>query len=327
MRIHIQNHPNDGNPRATPTLWHEAVARAGRKGVGLEISFGETEAEFAAAIGEADALITSSRVVQANLPGADAARLKLVFLTHAGVDSLAKGNFIPAGVTLLNNSGAHGAKAAEFALMAVLMLANHLPLFGDQQRQELWQRKLASSVAGRRATIIGLGAIGGAIAHLLKGLGMHVTGVRTNAEPHPHCDDVVATGNLDNVLPGTEFLVLAAPLTAQTTGMLDRKRIGLMPAHAGVVNIGRGELVEQDALLDALDAGALAGAVLDVTTPEPVPPGHRLWKTRNLILTPHMSSGDPLTYIPRSLDIFLDNIDAFRAGRPLPNKVDLARGY
>lgn len=327
MRVHIQNHPNDGNPRATLPLWQEAVARAGRKGAGLQISLGETEADFAAAIGDVDALITSSRVVQNHLPGADAARLKLVFLTHAGVDSLAKGDFIPPGVTLLNNSGAHGVKAAEFALMGVLMLANHLPLFGDQQRQELWQRKLASSVSGRRATIIGLGSIGGLIAHRLKDLGMHVTGVRTKAEPHPHCDDVVATGDLDRVLPETEFLVLIAPLTPQTDRMLDRKRIGLLPAHAGVVNIGRGELVEQDALLDALDAGALAGAVLDVTTPEPVPPGHRLWKTPNLVLTPHMSSGDPLTYIPRSLDIFLDNIDAFRAGRPLPNEVDLARGY
>lgn len=327
MRIHIQNHPSDGNPRATLPQWHEAVARAGDKGAGLEISIGETEAEFAGAIGEVDALITSSRVVQNYLPGADAARLKLVFLTHAGVDSLAKGNFIPPGVTLLNNSGAHGAKAAEYALMAVLMLANHMPLFGDQQRQELWQRKLASSVTGRRATIIGIGAIGSAIAQWLKAFGMHVTGVRTSASPHPHCDHVVANTDLDSVLPETEFLIIVAPSTPQTFQILNRDRIALLPAHAGVVNIGRGELVEQDALLDALDAGALAGAVLDVTTPEPVPPGHRLWKTRNLILTPHMSSGDPLTYIPRSLDIFLDNIDAFRAGRPLPNEVDLGRGY
>ncbi|RDJ25174.1 D-2-hydroxyacid dehydrogenase [Bosea caraganae] len=327
MRIHIQNHPNDGNPRATLEQWHEAVARAGDKGRGLEISIGHTEDEFSAAAGAMNALITSSRVVQNFLPAVTAPSLKLVFLTHAGVDSLAKGSFIPPGVTLLNNSGAHGAKAAEFALMAVLMLANHLPLFGDQQRQELWQRKLASSVAGRRVTIIGIGSIGGAIAQLLKGLGMHVTGVRTSTEPHPHCDRVVATSDLDKALPETEFLVLVAPLTPQTFEMLNRHRIGLLPAGAGVVNIGRGELVEQDALLDALDSGALGGAVLDVTTPEPVPPGHRLWKTRNLILTPHMSSGDPLTYIPRSLDIFLDNIDAHRAGRPLPNEVDLARGY
>lgn len=327
MRVHIQNHQNDGNPRATIEQWHEAVARAGERGRGLEISIGQSEADFAVAIGEVNALITSSRVVQNLLPAADAAKLELIFLTHAGVDSLTKGDFIPPGVTLLNNSGAHGAKAAEFALMAVLMLANHMPLFADQQREELWKRKLASALAGRRATIIGIGAIGGAIAQWLEAFGMHVTGVRTSAEPHPHCDRVVANTDLDGVLPQTEFLVIVAPSTPQTFQILNRHRIGLLPPHAGVVNIGRGELVEQDALLDALDQGALAGAVLDVTTPEPIPPGHRLWKTRNLILTPHMSSGDPLTYIPRSLDIFLDNIDAHRTGRPLPNRVDLARGY
>lgn len=327
MRVHIQNHPDDGNPRATLAQWQDAVARAGQKAHGLETSFGETAADFAAVIGEVDALITTSRVVQNYLPSAEPTQLKLIFLTHAGVDSLAKGRFIPAGVTLLNNSGAHGVKAAEYALMAVLMLANHMPLFAGQQREGRWHRKLASSVAGRRATIVGLGAIGGVIAQRLKALGLHVTGVRTRAEPHPHCDDVIATDDLDRILTATEFLVLIAPLTPQTTHLLDRRRIALLPPQAGVVNIGRGELVEQDALLDALDAGALAGAVLDVATPEPVPAGHRLWTTPNLVLTPHMSSGDPLTYIPRSLDIFLDNIEAFRAGRPLPNAVDLARGY
>ena len=327
MRVHIQNHADDGNPRAVPAQWQEAVARAGDKARGLEISFGETAVDFAAVIGEVEALITSSRVVKTHLQDSDPGRLKLIFLTHAGVDSLSQGRMIPAGVTLLNNSGAHGVKAAEYALMAVLMLANHMPFFARQQNEQSWRRKLASSVAGRRATIVGLGAIGGVIAQRLKELGLHVTGVRTRAEPNPFCDDVIATADLDTVLPDTEFLVLVAPLTPQTMHLLDRRRIGLLNRHAGVINIGRGELVEQDALLDALDRGALAGAVLDVTTPEPVPAGHRLWTTPNLVLTPHMSAGDPLTYIPRSLDIFLDNIDAFRAGRPLPNAVDLDRGY
>lgn len=327
MRVHIQNHSDDGNPKASLQQWQAAIARAGEAAEGVEVSIGTGEAEFFAAIGEAQALITSGRVVQNFLPRATVPKLELVFLTHAGVDSLAKGNFIPPGVRLLNNSGAHGVKAAEYALMAVLMLANHLPFFADQQRQGFWQRKLASSVEGRRATIIGTGAIGGAIARWLKSFGMHVTGVRTSATPHPHCDRVVAHADLDGVLPETEFLVLVAPLTPQTFQILDRRRIGLLPSHVGIVNIGRGELVEQDALLDALDAGALAGAVLDVTTPEPVPPGHRLWQTRNLILTPHMSAGDPLTYIPRSLDIFFENLVAHRAGRALPNEVDLARGY
>lgn len=327
MRIHIQNHPDDANPKISLDQWRDAVARAGDWARELEVSLGSNDAEFAAGIADAKAMISAGRVLMNLLPAVPAPALELIFLTHAGVDSLAKGNYVPTGVKLLNNSGAHGVKAAEYALMAVLMLANHLPFFGDRQREGVWDRKLASSVADRRATIVGIGAIGGAIAQWLKAFGMHVTGVRTSAEPHPHCDAVVATDDIDSVLPQTEFLVLVAPLTPRSREILNRHRIGLLPAHAGVVNIGRGELVEQEALLDALDAGKLAGAVLDVMIPEPIPPGHRLWRTRNLTLTPHMSAGDPLTYMPRSLDIFLDNLAAYRAGRALPNEVDLTRGY
>jgi glyoxylate/hydroxypyruvate reductase len=151
--------------------------------------------------------------------------------------------------------------------------------------------------------------------------------VRTRAEPHPDCERVVAAGDLDAVLPATEFLVLACPLTPRTRGLLDRRRVGLLPRGAGVVNIGRGELVEQEALLDALDDGHLSGAVLDVFVPEPVPPGHRLWRTPNLVMTPHMSAGDPQTYNLRSLVIFLENLRALEEGRRPPNRVDLARGY
>jgi glyoxylate/hydroxypyruvate reductase len=121
--------------------------------------------------------------------------------------------------------------------------------------------------------------------------------------------------------------VLACPSTPRTFELLNRRRLALLPRGAGVVNIGRGELVEQEALLDALDEGHLAGAVLDVVTPEPVPPGHRLWRTRHLVMTPHMSAADPLTYNRRTLAIFFVNLAAYREGRPLPNRVDLAAGY
>jgi len=109
--------------------------------------------------------------------------------------------------------------------------------------------------------------------------------------------------------------------------MLDRRRIALLRPGAGVVNMGRGALIDQDALCDALDTGHLGGAVLDVFTPEPVPTGHRLWTTSNLIMTPHVSADDPATYNPRSLDIFLDNLRALRNGQAMPNRFNLDRGY
>jgi phosphoglycerate dehydrogenase-like enzyme len=138
---------------------------------------------------------------------------------------------------------------------------------------------------------------------------------------------VITVADLDHVLPRTEFLVLACPLTDATRGMIDRRRLNLLPRGAGVVNIGRGALIDQDALCDLLDDGHLSGAVLDVFTPEPIPAGHRLWTTRNLIVSPHTAADDPNTYNARSLDMFIDNLRAWREGTAMPNLFDTARGY
>jgi phosphoglycerate dehydrogenase-like enzyme len=326
MRIHIQNHPLDGNPRATLQQLQEAAARAGEDA--LNASIGESDEDFLRHIGDVDVMITSSRVVR-RLTSVAAPRLKLIFLTHAGLDSLADLSDADAlrGVAILNNSGAHAEKAGEYGTMAALMLAHRMPLFATQQRHEVWERRLSPSVRGRCAVVVGLGAIGSAVAANLDRFGMRVIGVRTRAGAHPHCAQVVASRDLDSVLPQAEFLVLACPLTPETAGLMDRRRIDLLPPDAGIVNIGRGELVDQDALLDALDSGRLSGAVLDVFDREPVPPGHRLWRTGNLTMTPHISAGDPVTYIPRSLDIFFRNLACFRRGERMPNQVDLRRGY
>jgi phosphoglycerate dehydrogenase-like enzyme len=182
-------------------------------------------------------------------------------------------------------------------------------------------------LAGRTITIVGLGTLGGATAEHAARFGMRVIGVRANPAPHPACERVIGTNTLDDVLPDTEFLVLACPLTDATRNLLDRRRLALLPPGASLLNIGRGGLLDQDALCDALDSGALSGAVLDVFTPEPIPPGHRLWTTPNLIISPHTSADDPATYNPYSLDIFLDNLRAWRDGESLPNRFDIARGY
>jgi phosphoglycerate dehydrogenase-like enzyme len=156
---------------------------------------------------------------------------------------------------------------------------------------------------------------------------MRTTGVRTRAVAHPDFDAVVAVDAIDSVLPQTDFLLLAAPLTPETNGMIDRRRLELLPVGAGVINIGRGALLEQDALCDLLDSGHLGGAVLDVFVPEPIPTGHRLWTTRNLVITPHVAADDPATYARHSLQIFLRNLAAFERGEAMPNRFDTARGY
>jgi phosphoglycerate dehydrogenase-like enzyme len=326
MRIHLQNPDNDPLFDFSETMWQAAAARAPDIGLGHHVTVGATAADFHAAIADAEALVCDAGVVKAFFP-CSAPRLKLLFVTNAGLDRLAPFDWLPPGVVLMNNRGTHATKSGEFGLMALLLLANRVPEMVTHQRAGRWQKLWGAAVAGRAVTVIGLGTLGGTTAAQASRIGMAVTGVRANPAPHPGCARVVGSEALDDVLPETEFLVLACPLTAATRGIIDRRRLGLLPDGAGVVNIGRGELIDQDALCDRLDQGHLSGAVLDVFTPEPIPDGHRLWTTPNLIISPHTSADDPATYNPVSLDIFLDNLRAWRDGRPLPNRFDTARGY
>ncbi len=326
MRIHIQNPADDPLFLFSRAMWDAAVARAPDVGTGHDVTIGDSDADFATGIAEAEALITEVGVVAAHFP-CPAPRLKLLFITNAGLDRLAPFDWVAPGVAVLNNSGVHATKAGEFAIMSMLMLANRVPEMVTHQRAGQWHKLWGAGLEGRRVTVVGLGSLGGAAAMQAARFGMHVTGVRATAAPHSHCAEVVPTADIDRVLPHTEFLVLACPLTDATRGLITRDRLKLLPRDAGVVNIGRGALVDQDVLCDLLDDGHLSGAVLDVFTPEPIPPGHRLWHTRNLIISPHTSADDPHTYNPRSLDLFFENLRAWREGRPMPNRFDPARGY
>ena len=322
MRIHLQNPIDDPLFHFSRAMWDEASGPA----IGHAATIGSTQADFDAAMTEAEALVCDAGIVKAYFP-CSAPNLKLLFVTNAGLDRLAPFDWLPPGVALMNNRGTHAAKAGEFGIMAVLMLANRVPAMVTHQRAGRWQKLWGAVLAGRRITIVGLGTLGGAVAEHAHRFAMSVTGVRTRTTPHPHCERAIAATDLDNVLPTTEFLVLACPLTDATRGLMDRRRLGLLPAGAGIVNIGRGELLDQDALCDLLDNGHLSGAVLDVFTPEPIPEGHRLWTTPNLVISPHTSADDPATYNPRSLDIFIRNVRAYLAGEKLPNLFDTERGY
>ena len=324
MRVHVHTAPEQ-RASLTEAIWRDACARHPDVGAGHEISFGHSVDALAAALPSTELLISTSTLPRP-LP-APAPDLRLIFLTYAGVDRLQPLDWIPDGVVLLNNSGAHGARAGEFAIMSILMLANHVPTFVADQRERRWDRRLATVLAGRSLTIIGLGGLGDAAAIRAGQFGMTVTGVRTRAARHPHCARVVATEDLDAVLGTTEFLLLACPLTPATRHLLDRRRIGLLPPGAFVINIGRGPLLEEDALADALESGRLGGAVLDVFDQEPPPPDHRFWATPNLMMTPHISCDDAGRYFPNSLDVLMRNLRAIAAGEDPPNRVDPALGY
>lgn len=326
MRIHVQNPADDPLGPITPELWARVASRAGEDRSGHVVSFASDRAGYEAALGEAEALVTDKDVLAGLLP-LRAPRLKLLFVANAGLDNLAPFDWLPPGVALLNNRGAHAAKAGEFGVMAVLMLANRVPEMVTHQRAGRWRKLWGTVLNGRRMTVIGLGALGGAVAAHGARFGLRVTGVRAHPAPHSNCTEVIGPDHLDRALGTTEFLVLACPLTPATRDLMDRRRLSLLPAGAGVVNIGRGPLLDQEALCDLLDSGHLSGAVLDVFDPEPIPPGHRLWNTPNLIISPHTAADDPTTYYALSLERFFADLRALREGRALPTSFDTTRGY
>lgn len=321
MHIHIQNRPHASFVPVT-----QDVVDAVAAGSGHVFSLSRDDAGFAAALPTMEVLATTADQLKARFP-CDAPRLRLVYLLHAGLDELEGSDLLPPGVLLLNNSGAHARKAGEFVLMATLMLANGLPGYIAQQRQHIWQPHFARSLAGLRITVIGVGGLGSGVARAMRPLGVRLTGVRNSPLPHADFDAITPVSALDAALEATDVLVLAAPLTRATRGMIGAAQLSRLPPQAGIVNIGRGELIDQPALIRALHAGDIAGAVLDVQEAEPVPQGDPLWDAPNLVVTPHISCSDPDTYGAETLRILLDNLAMMARGETPANLVDLSRGY
>jgi phosphoglycerate dehydrogenase-like enzyme len=320
MHIHIHNEP--GGIDLPITLGDLAAAGI----AGHHVTIGSEPEDFNAQAATVEALVAPPWELK-RFDLFAAPRLRLVQTTSAGVDSLAPFDRIPGTAILANNRGTHAEKAGEYALMAMLMLVNRIPAFATAQRAQVWRRDACGLLAAQRVTIIGLGSLGGAAAMQASRLGAAVTGIRQSGAPHPHCKRVLPPAAIDAVLRETDILLLACPLTAATRNLLSAARIALLPAGAGVINIGRGGLVDETALLDALECCALGGAVLDVFHQEPLPPGHRAWDVKNLIITPHMSSDDPSTYNAATLQIFRRNLDSLENGALPPTAVDRVKGY
>ena len=185
------------------------------------------------------------------------------------------------------------------------------------------------SIYGRTVLVLGMGDIGGAFGKQCKALGAKVIGVRrTDAAKPDYADAVHLISDLDQLLPEADIVAITLPGTEATRGLLDRRRIGLMKPGAVLLNAGRGYIVDTEALCDALECGALAGAGLDVVDPEPLPEGHRLWQIPTAVVTPHIAGGYHLKEThTRIVGIFVENLRRFLAGEPLKNQVDFAAGY
>ena len=258
--------------------------------------------------------------------------LRWFALCYAGVEAyLPDSGWANPECLFTNSAGAYGVTISEHVIMVLLMLLRRMPQVQRRMANRQWHRvEHIRSIRDLKLTVVGMGDIGTHVARTARAMGAQVTGVRRDLgkAADPAFSRVCPLEQLNRVLPRTDALVLCVPATAETVGLLSRARIELLPEDALVVNVGRGSAVDQEALIDALRGGRLAGAALDVMTPEPLPPDHPLWRAPNLILTPHCSGNTALGYTrDRIVDMFLENLERYAAGEPLLHTPNRRRGY
>lgn len=258
---------------------------------------------------------------------AAAPRLKWIHIIGAGVEHLLPLDWLPEGTVLTNNRGAHAPKSYEYVMMALLMLANHMPRLMHAQHAHVWDGHFVSVIKGSTVAILGAGHQGMAAARAAKALGLRTIGVDIDATPRENFDELIHVSRLRDVLGRADYVVVTLPSTNETYRMINDVAFAAMKEGCGFVNISRGRIVDSDALIENLKNGHLSGAVLDVFEQEPLSADSPLWDTPNLVMSPHMGCDDEDNYIHRTFDIFFSNLRRFIAMETLENVVDRVKGY
>lgn len=287
---------------------------------------------------EADRLLPEVEVVLGWALNRDnfaaATKLEWVHVTAAGVGSVLFPEMVESPVVLTNSRGMHATSMAEHTLAVILAFARKLHLARDAQLERRWTQESLwrdapeiRDLAGSTLGLVGLGAVGSAIAVRARALGLRVLAVRRHpaADPAP-ADEQWGPDGLSRLLAAADWVVLATALTAETRRLIGANELERMRPGAVLVNLGRGSLVDETALVAALARGRIAGAALDVFEEEPLPAESPLWSMPHVIVTPHVSGVGP-RYWERALELFADNLERFLGGRPLMNVVDKRAGY
>lgn len=256
-------------------------------------------------------------------------RLRFVQATSAGIGGfMARTGLDGARFRVSTAAGIHAVPLAEFAVMGALYFVKGVHRLNAWKAERRWERYATRRLAGRRALVVGLGGIGRETVRELGALGMEVWGLarRMPTEPVPGLSRAIESDGLDEALAQADVLVVACPLTEQTRGMIGTEQIAALPSEAIVVNVGRGPVIDEAALIEALQAGRLGGACLDVFEREPLPPDSPLWEMENVIVSPHSAStlADENAALT---ELFIDNLGRHLDGRPLRNPYDALAGY
>lgn len=278
-------------------------------------------------------MIRNADIILGNVPAAQlslAENLKWLQLNSSGADVYAKEGVLAPDVLLTNSTGAYGLAISEHLIGATFFLKKKLGYYYRNQMRAEWKDEgRVTAIAGSRTLVLGLGNIGGDYARKMYALGSRVIGIRRTASACPGYLEAAGTfDDLDRYLPEADIVMMALPNTPQTYHIMNAERLAKMKKGSILLNVGRGTAVDQEALVDALKNGPLAGASIDVTDPEPLPSGHPLWKCENLLLTPHISGDyhlqETLDYI---IELFIDNLGRYANGKELRNPVDRKTGY
>lgn len=308
----------------TEERWLAAARRHRALAKRLRVTIGWDGDVIGEALKTADVMINSSpprEGLRARAP-----RLKWIQTTGAGIDGLLPLDWLPRDIALTNNRGAHGPKAEDSCAMAISLLNSRLPQLLANQRSRVWQPIYTTPVSGKTVVVIGFGDLGQGAGRAAKKLGARVIAVTRSGKAGRPADEAQPVSRIDRVLPRADFVVVTTPLTPETRNLLSRERLDLLKPEAGLINISRSPVVDYDALREKLAQGSLAGAVLDVFQPEPLPPDSPFWDTPNLIALPHVSCDDP-RYIHHLFDTWFANFERFLKGKPLRNRIDPLRGY
>jgi len=294
---------------------------------GVEVIWCRTPEETMAVIAAADAL----HGVPSRQEFLLAERLRWIQYPGAGVDKVLKIPEIVAGnVVVTNCRGAFAVTMAEYTLGAMLYFSRSLGFFTRMQMEQRWEQQAArpnlNEINGLTLGIVGLGDTGRAIATRATAFDMEVLAIAATTNKPDYAHSVWGIDRLDELLERSDFVVLTVPLTPDTYELIGRQQLARMKPSAYLINICRGPVVDEQALVAALEAGHLAGAALDVFSQEPLAKESKLWAMENVLITPHVS-GDSTQHRRRVIGVLLENLRRFQAGEPLVNVVDKGRGY
>jgi phosphoglycerate dehydrogenase-like enzyme len=249
--------------------------------------------------------------------------VKWIAVYSAGTDQKRYQDCMRRGMRLTTGAGAQADAVGLAAVAGVLALARGIPYWLNAQQRREWSplrgKDVPRDIPGQTAVIVGMGYIGTVIARVLHAAGMHTIGVRRSVTPAKHFDQVLPPSALDRVLPACDWLVIACPLVPETRNLIDTRRLALMKPTAGIANIARGEIIDESALADALKAGRLRHAYLDVFNTEPLPPESPFWDLPNVLISPHNAGASTGTYA-RGVEIFLRNLSNYLRAQPLENE-------